>query len=675
MATEATVQDLVQAVQTLQQQNATLVQQVQHLQQQLPGGRAGGDVGGPAGRKGDAVEKLLKRTDGFDGNNFQEWKFRLETSLRATVPEAADLVKWAENESETLDGDSVVLTHHDREIDNLVYYFLTAACKGEAFDIVRNVPDTCGAEAWRKLCKRFGAKTRGRKVVLLRKCVNPAKIKKLSEAPAIIEKWESDIRRLQADYQETLSDGVKCGILLEMVPANITEFMTQRMGEDDMYEDTKEHVLRYVQTKADFGGIVPMDVDGFMEPEWSQKEEPQGREEDNPGAMMALGGKGGKGAAPSSKGGGKGKGQGNFQGTCNLCGEWGHRAAQCPWKNHCFHCWQPGHTVSQCPVKDAEMKGRGKDGNKGYGKGGGKDRGWSFHGGKGSKGSGKGPNWPKGGYGRGSLHGCWDGHHDHGHDPSNDGTSCGNSQAESPGPVWGLFGLQEGCSGGWHTVSRRGKAAAKKCHLWHGIPPGLHDDFGIPTAVFNKYQSLMDDMQDEDEEEKDFQVGVAVSGEMMGLFANENDLNSLGEKEEWVVLDTVIDSGAADSVAPVDMASWVPLAPSAGSKRGQTWQSACGEVLPNMGERNISGYSEEGEPVELLYQVAEVSKALGSVSRTCDRGNRVVFEANGGYIENLKTGKCTTFNRERNVYVMKTWVKKPAGQQINRPSAGFRRQG
>ena len=160
------------------------------------------------------------------------------------------------------------------------------------------------------------------------------------------------------------------------------------------------------------------------------------------------------------------------------------------------------------------------------------------------------------------------------------------------------------------------------------------------------------------------------AGGVLGLFCSESDLNSLGQKEEWVTLDTVVDSGAADTVAPVEMADWLPVQDSLGAKRGQTWQSACGEVLPNLGERRITGFTQEGEQVEAVYQVAEVSKALGSVSKTCDRGNRVVFEASGGYIENLTTGKRTTFNRDNNVYVMKTWVRRPAGVQ-----AGFRRQG
>ena len=101
-------------------------------------------------------------------------------------------------------------------VDKILFYFLAAACKGEAFHIVRNVPGGLGAEAWRRLCRRFGAKTRGKKVVLLRRCVTPPKVKQLGEAPGLME-------------------------------------------EGDTYQDPKEAIIRYVQVKADLGGPVPMD--------------------------------------------------------------------------------------------------------------------------------------------------------------------------------------------------------------------------------------------------------------------------------------------------------------------------------------------------------------------------------------------------------------------------------
>lgn len=161
---------------------------------------------------------------------------------------------------------------------------------------------------------------------------------------------------------------------------------------------------------------------------------------------------------------------------------------------------------------------------------------------------------------------------------------------------------------------------------------------------------------------------TSSNSDVLGLFHSETDLGNLGEGEKWVCLKTVVDSGAADTVAPSDTLSWIKLGPSEGSQRGQTWQVVGGKVLPNYGEKEVCGVTEEGGPIEAVYQIADVAKALGSLSRTSDQGNRVVFEADGGYIENLNSGKCTAFTREENVFVHRTWVKK-LGKE------GFQRQG
>ena len=92
-------------------------------------------------------------------------------------------------------------------------------------------------------------------------------------------------------------------------------------------------------------------------------------------------------------------------------------------------------------------------------------------------------------------------------------------------------------------------------------------------------------------------------------------------------------------------------------------------MLPNLGERRLIGTTEDGHEVSTVYQIAEVGKALGSVARMCDKGNRVVFEKDGGYIYNLSDGRYTAFERKENVYVLYTWVKKPRNQ------SGFTRQG
>ena len=132
-------------------------------------------------------------------------------------------------------------------------------------------------------------------------------------------------------------------------------------------------------------------------------------------------------------------------------------------------------------------------------------------------------------------------------------------------------------------------------------------------------------------------------------------VNTLSEGE-WKPFKAVMDSGAADSVLPVDVATHVPLMATEASRRGQVFATADGGILPNTGERVVPMVTQDGTQMCARYQVAGVTKALNAVSKICDLGNIVVFESNGGYILNQSTGLKTWFNREQDVYTLSTWV-------------------
>ena len=85
-------------------------------------------------------------------------------------------------------------------------------------------------------------------------------------------------------------------------------------------------------------------------------------------------------------------------------------------------------------------------------------------------------------------------------------------------------------------------------------------------------------------------------------------------------IETVIDSGAADSVAPISLAEWLPLEPSQGSVRGQSWKSARGQIIPNQGQRQMQVHTEEGSVVNAFNQVGEVDKPLGPVAHVRQGG-------------------------------------------------------
>ena len=225
------------------------------------------------------VDTIMKRMDKFHKDNFQDWKFRLEMCIKGSNQKFHTLMSWAEDQELYIDMETSV-KDEDREMNCNLYYILAQLTEGEAFDVVKNVGNQNGGEAWRKLCRRFSGKTRGKRLHMIRKSVNPPKIKKLSEVMGMIEKWEICVRRLLVDFKEELSHGLKIGILLEMMPGDVAEHLSQKVADDDKYENVKEMVLRYVEMKADFVGD-PMDV-GAME----HKEDP---EDDYEEGLFAMG--------------------------------------------------------------------------------------------------------------------------------------------------------------------------------------------------------------------------------------------------------------------------------------------------------------------------------------------------------------------------------------------------
>ena len=115
---------------------------------------------------------------------------------------------------------------------------------------------------------------------------------------------------------------------------------------------------------------------------------------------------------------------------------------------------------------------------------------------------------------------------------------------------------------------------------------------------------------------------------------------------EWVKVESVMDSGASAPVAPPTMAPKAPIRPSEGSRRGQKYTSASKHKLPNLGEQLLRAVTEDGAETSVLFQIADVSRPLVSVSAICEMGNRVIFGKGGGAVQNLATGRETPFHRK-----------------------------
>ena len=112
-----------------------------------------------------------------------------------------------------------------------------------------------------------------------------------------------------------------------------------------------------------------------------------------------------------------------------------------------------------------------------------------------------------------------------------------------------------------------------------------------------------------------------------------------------------VDSGAEDSVWPATHVDWEKVVETEESRKGIGFVTANGGRMNNYSGTKVE-FVKDGKHKSMCFQVTDCKKPLASVSKIVDKGNRVVFDAEGSYIENKKTGEIMKLERERGTYVM-----------------------
>ena len=139
------------------------------------------------------------------------------------------------------------------------------------------------------------------------------------------------------------------------------------------------------------------------------------------------------------------------------------------------------------------------------------------------------------------------------------------------------------------------------------------------------------------------------------------------EVNGWRKVKVVMDSGAAELVAPRSMAPQFAIVDSAASKAGVYYTSANGGRLDNLGQQDLPIALANGCKAMTTFQIADVSRPLMSVGKICQLGNRVLFGSNGGVILNLGSGQVTPFEKEDGVYVFTIWIPPLSETPCGRP--------
>ena len=103
--------------------------------------------------------------------------------------------------------------------------------------------------------------------------------------------------------------------------------------------------------------------------------------------------------------------------------------------------------------------------------------------------------------------------------------------------------------------------------------------------------------------------GLEDRGEVKVLKIIEPEGLCVMSEGEWECLEMAVDSGATETVISEDIVQTVKTKEGSASKRGVVCETANGETIPNMGEKQFAvGESEEGTRKKIMAQVSDVNK-------------------------------------------------------------------
>ena len=129
---------------------------------------------------------------------------------------------------------------------------------------------------------------------------------------------------------------------------------------------------------------------------------------------------------------------------------------------------------------------------------------------------------------------------------------------------------------------------------------------------------------------------------------NAPSIRALGSYKGWQEIEVTVDSGACDTVMPLSLCSDIPRHGSEQQRSGMEYEVANGASIRNEGERRCLMMTKYANgPKRIVFQVADVHKALLSITRIADAGYECHLGPRGGCLLDVHTGESVQIARKR----------------------------
>ena len=142
-----------------------------------------------------------------------------------------------------------------------------------------------------------------------------------------------------------------------------------------------------------------------------------------------------------------------------------------------------------------------------------------------------------------------------------------------------------------------------------------------------------------------------------------SSINAVDTKMKWICVPVAMDSGSMVNVSPKGIFAMM-IKESEASRRKDQFFGANNSPIPCLGMQEVNGLSEEETPISIDFDVADVSRPLGSISKLLRKKHKCVFDDPVSYIQNKITGKETLLRECNGLLFLDLWVKVPENMEI-----------